>query len=596
MKTMKKLVLVLCLFAVSFGFSQSLPINFEGDITTEDIIGFDGAEDATVVPNPSVTGINTSATVARIVRDGGAIFAGAKIILTDNLDFSVLTKISMKVYTTAPVGTVVKLKLEKEGAVAADVNMTTTVSGAWETLEYILVGTPNTANEIVFMFDFGNVGDGTETSTFFFDDVEQIAGPTAPVPTTLPIDFETGIVDTDFLNFNGSTASVISNPQMDIDNNSSTVAQVVRDGGEFFAGSQIFLDSPINFATLSQISMKVYTTAPAGTRIKLEIKGPNALANLDYLTTVSGEWEIASWNFDRQANNDEGEPIDYTSLQFLFDFGNVGDGTATSTFLFDDVQQEAGAAIPEPQPTTLPIDFENNSIVTSDFTDFFGAITSVVPNPKIDENNPSATVAQLVRSGGAGFMRSKLILTEALTNMSSFGTISMKVYTEAPVGSILKFKLENIVPNAFGKEEDALTTVSGEWATYTWDLSNADSPIYDVLTFMLGYNGLNDASPEATFYFDDIEVVANLSDGIDQSLNLDDVSLFPNPAKDIFTVRSRNKNITSVSLFDVLGNEIKAIEANDRNVTIDVSDIASGIYIAKISTTSGVGSLKFIIE
>jgi hypothetical protein len=172
----------------------------------------------------------------------------------------------------------------------------------------------------------------------------------------------------------------------------------------------------------------------------------------------------------------------------------------------------------------------------------------------------------------------------------------MKVYTEAPVGSILKFKLENIVPNAFGKEEDALTTVSGEWATYTWDLSNGDSPIYDVLTFMLGYNGLNDASTEATFYFDDIEVVANLSDGIDQSLNLDDVSLYPNPAKDIFTLSSKNKNITSVSLFDVLGNEVNVVKSNDLNVTIDASDIARGIYIAKISTTSGVGSLKVIIE
>jgi hypothetical protein len=260
------------------------------------------------------------------------------------------------------------------------------------------------------------------------------------------------------------------------------------------------------------------------------------------------------------------------------------------------VQQVAGVAIPEPQPTTLPIDFENNSIVTSDFTNFFGAITSVVPNPKIDENNPSATVAQQVRSGGAGFMRSKLILTEALTNMSSFGTISMKVYTVAPVGSILKFKLENIVPNAFGKEEDALTTVSGEWATYTWDLSNADSPIYDVLTFMLGYNGLNDASNEATFYFDDIEVVANLSDGIDQSLNLDDISLYPNPAKDIFTLSSKNKNITSVSLFDVLGNEVKVLQTNSLEVTIDASDIASGIYIAKVSTPYGVGSLKVVIE
>ncbi|MBO3118019.1 T9SS type A sorting domain-containing protein [Winogradskyella sp. DF17] len=593
---MKHIYSLIILISFYSGFSQSLPINFEGDITTSDFVDFAGGT-ATVVPNPSLSGINTSSTVGQIVRDGETIFAGSKILLTDNLDFSVLTKISMKVYTTAPAGTVVKLKLENQGAVAADVNVTTTVSGTWETLEWILVGTPNTANEIVFMFDFGNIGDGSSTSTFYFDDVEQVAGPTAPVPTSLPIDFETGIVDTDFLNFNGSIASVISNPQIEGINTSSTVAQVVRNGGDFFAGSQLLLDGPINFTTLSQISMKIYTTAPVGTRIKLEIQGPNALTNLDYITTVSGTWEVASWNFYRQANNDEGQPIDYNKIQFLFDFGNVGDGTATSTFLFDDIQQVAGATIPEPQPTTLPIDFENNSVVTSDFTDFFGAITSVIPNPKIDQNNPSATVAQLVRSGGAGFMRSKLILTEPLPNMSEFGTISMKVYTEAPVGSILKFKLENIVPNAFGKEADALTTVSGEWATYTWDLSNADSPIYDVLTFMLGYNGSNDASPSATFLFDDIEIIPNsLSNGPDLSFNIDEIVAFPNPIKDKVTISSKNKSINNITIYNILGKEILQLQPNSLKTNIDISYLDNGIYIAKILTSSGIISLKLLKE
>jgi hypothetical protein len=593
---MKHIYSLIILISFYSGFSQSLPINFEGDITTNDFVDFAGGT-ATVVPNPSLSGINTSSTVGQIVRDGETIFAGSKILLTDNLDFSVLTKISMKVYTTAPAGTVVKLKLENQGAVAADVNVTTTVSGTWETLEWILVGTPNTANEIVFMFDFGNIGDGSSTSTFYFDDVEQVAGPTAPVPTSLPIDFETGIVDTDFLNFNGSIASVISNPQIEGINTSSTVAQVVRNGGDFFAGSQLLLDGPINFTTLSQISMKIYTTAPVGTRIKLEIQGPNALTNLDYITTVSGTWEVASWNFYRQANNDEGQPIDYNKVQFLFDFGNVGDGTATSTFLFDDIQQEAGATIPEPQPTTLPINFENNSVVTSDFTDFFGAITSVIPNPKIDQNNPSATVAQLVRSGGAGFMRSKLILTEPLPNMSEFGTISMKVYTEAPVGSILKFKLENIVPNAFGKEADALTTVSGEWATYTWDLSNADSPIYDVLTFMLGYNGSNDASPNATFLFDDIEIIPNsLSNGPDLSFNIDEIIAFPNPIKDKVTISSKNKSINNIMIYNILGKEILQLRPNSLKTNIDISYLDNGIYIAKILTSSGMISLKLLKE
>jgi hypothetical protein len=151
---MKNIALFLSLFCFSLGFSQSLPIHFESDISTSDFVSFDGGTGA-VVENPSATGINTSNAVARIVRDGGAVYAGGKILLSDNLDFSVLTKITMKVYTTAPIGTIAKFKLEGEG-VNVEVDARTTESGKWETLEWIFAGTSNDLNEIVFMFDFGN--------------------------------------------------------------------------------------------------------------------------------------------------------------------------------------------------------------------------------------------------------------------------------------------------------------------------------------------------------------------------------------------------------------------------------------------------------
>ncbi len=383
---MKKITLLLSLFVFSVGFSQSLPIDFEGDVTTSDFVNFDGGI-ATVTANPSMSGINNSNTVAQIVRDGGATYGGSKILLDDNLDFSVLTKITMKVYTTAPVGTVVKFKLEGTGT-AVDVDAFTTVSGAWETLEWVFVGTANDLNEIVFMFDFGNLGDGTASSTFYFDDVEQVMGPTAPVPTSLPIDFESGIVDTDFLSYSGATTSVVTNPQMNGINNSNTVGQVIRDGGDFWASSKVFLTNNLDLSTMWVISMKVYTTAPIGTRIKLEIEGPNGSANLDFLTTVTDDWETASWNFD-------GKTGDYNKLSFFFDFGNIGDGTASSTFLFDDIQQVVGPAIPDPVATTLPINFEG-SVVTSDFINEDGGIATIIPNPQINANNPSATVGQFV--------------------------------------------------------------------------------------------------------------------------------------------------------------------------------------------------------
>ena len=584
MKKLKSIALLLNLFVFSYGYSQSLPITFEGDIGTADFVSFDGGT-AVVTSNPKASGINTSNFVGRIVRDGGAIYAGAKILLTDNLDFSVKTKISMKVYTTAPVGTIAKFKLEGDG-VHVEVDALTTVSGEWETLEWIFAGTSNDLNEIVFMFDFGKVGDGSDTSTFYFDDIEQVLGPPAPIPASLPIDFENEVVSSDFLNFSGSIATVIPNPQKNGINTSNTVCQIVKDGGDFWAGSKVLLDSNLDFSENWHISMKVYTDAPIGTRIKLELEKPDGKINLDYTTTKSGEWEVASWNFYSNTN-------DYNKLVFMFDFGKVGDATATSTFLFDDVQQVSGPALPDPLPTSLPINFES-SVVSTDYTNFNGAFTTVIPNPKIDADNPSATVCQFVRSGGAPWAQSKLVLKDFM-DYSSQSSISMKVYTDAPVGTLLKLKVES-TEAGFANERNANTTVSGGWATYTWDFSG-DPPVYNVLTFMLGYATPNDASDNATFLFDDIQQTkSTVSTGKDQSLPVNTVYAYPNPATNLLTLVSKNTQIKSIALFDMMGNQLHVTYPNSTKASINIADFSSGMYIAKYATDLGTNNIRFVVE
>ena len=579
---MKSITLIATLLIATYCGAQSLPINFEGDITTSDFVDFDGGE-ATVMENPSATGINTSATVAQIVRDGGAIYAGSKILLDENLDFSVNTVLSMKVYTTAPVGTIVKFKLESANGFA-EVDVPTTLSGEWETMEWVFAGTPNALNEVVFMFDYGNVGDGSETSTFYFDDVEQISGPPAPMPATFPIDFEGDVVSSDFLNYAGATASVIPNPEASGINTSNTVCEVVKDGGEFWAGSKLLLAGNLDLSTAWVMSMKVYTTAPVGTRIKMELQGSEGSYNLDYLTTGSGEWEIATWNF-------HGQTIPVTEINLSFDFGNVGDGSTTSTFLFDDWEQVEGPAIPDAVATTFPVDFEE-SIVTSDFTNEFGAVTDVIANPFVNDDNPSATVGRFVRSGGAPWAQSRLMLTDFI-DFSTLTSISMKVYTEAPVGTLLKFKVQDI-DNSFANEKDVFTTVSGGWATYSWDFAG-DPPVYDIITLMLGYATLNDASANATFYFDDIQQTEGTT-GIDQYSKLEGVRSFPNPAKDHVILSSDSEQIITVVLFDIQGREVLALQPNNHRVSIDLAALPSGLYVAKVATTRQVGTMKLVIE
>ncbi len=577
-------VISISLFCFQLSFAQSLPFNFENTAANPSFIDFDGGV-ATIVANPSASGINTSSTVARIIRNGGAVWGGSKVVLAANLSFAINTKISMKVYTTAPVGTIVKMKLEGTGP-AVDVNATTTTSGAWETLEWIFAGTPNNLNEIVFMFDFGNVGNGSANSTFYFDDVAQVPGPTAPTLASLPINFESGYAASDFLNFSGAITTIVANPVKTGINTSDTVAQLIRYGGDIWAGSKILLANELNFSTMWYISMKVYTTAPVGTRIKLQLEEPTGMESLDVLTTVSGAWETLTWSF-------YGQPTRFNRIAFLFDFGKVGNGSATSTFLFDDIQQVAGPAPTPPVPAAMPVNFES-SVQTSDFTNQFGAYATIVANPAPSGINTSATVAQFLKSGGQVWARSLLQLTNYL-NFSNLSAISMKVYTDAPVGSILKLKVESTTTGA-ANEKDVLSTVSGAWATYTWDFAG-DPPVYNVLTFMFGYGVVGNASSSSTFYIDDI--IQTNADGTVSIPNLDEdhqVRIFPNPAKAQLNVRSGAKIMQSIALYTIDGKQVLVDWPQSNEAQLNIAHLPAGLYVASIRTASGEQRIKLAVE
>ena len=52
-----------------------------------------------------------------------------------------------------------------------------------------------TYDKLVFMFDFENVGDGSDQSTFYFDDIEQLDASGGLSQIDLPCTFEDETVD-----------------------------------------------------------------------------------------------------------------------------------------------------------------------------------------------------------------------------------------------------------------------------------------------------------------------------------------------------------------------------------------------------------------
>lgn len=67
----------------------------------------------------------------------------------------------------------------------------------------------------------------------------------------------------------------------------------------------------------------------------------------------------------------------------------------------------------------------------------------------------------------------------------------------------------------------------------------------------------------------------------------------PNPVKDVFNL-SYTAEITSISVFNLLGQKVISLEPNTTNVKVDMSSLADGAYVVNVASGSTVKTIKVI--
>ena len=111
-------------------------------------------------------------------------------------------------------------------------------------------------------------------------------------------------------------------------------------------------------------------------------------------------------------------------------------------------------------------------------------------------------------------------------------------------------------------------------------------------TIQYGYQvvGLN-ANPENEAALGSIVIV----DTVLGTNNFDatSISTYPNPVTSTFTITSQ-QTITSVTVFNVLGQQVINETPDTLNFVADFSSLTAGVYLAKIATQSGSKTVKVI--
>ncbi|MFV0467523.1 MAG: choice-of-anchor J domain-containing protein [Dysgonomonas sp.] len=130
-----------------------------------------------------------------------------------------------------------------------------------------------------------------------------------------------------------------------------------------------------------------------------------------------------------------------------------------------------------------------------------------------------------------------------------------------------------------------------DWTAYEIDLSQ-----YNQTEIHLAIQCVSEKA--LVFMIDNIEVETDLLSGISDVSVQQQVSLYPNPAKDHIQINVAGSEITEVKILNTKGELIFTSKPNlnSRQMRINTESFSDGIYFAAVTTSKGRKVIKFIVN
>jgi hypothetical protein len=290
----------------------------------------------TVVANPDISGINTSANVAEWMRSGEQ-WAHVYCPLEGTVDFTTGTVFELKVHI--PIACTILFKLEDGNGGSTELSADVTTVNEWTQLSFDFTGaTTDVYNQIVIFFDFASTTD----NTYYFDDVTgPEVGAGSGIPVDLPVTFDDDEVLYGLTDFGGNVSEIVVDPE----NPANSVAQTLKTAGaETWAGTTVGgtlgFANPIPLAPGSTIMSVDVWSPTAGIPVRLKVEDHNVAEHsveTEAMTTVAMEWETLVFDFSNEAPGTA--EIDfsyiYDKASIFFDFGTNGTG---ATYYWDNME------------------------------------------------------------------------------------------------------------------------------------------------------------------------------------------------------------------------------------------------------------------
>ena len=488
---------------------MTLPVSF--DVATVDygFIGFGGAEDSSLAPDPT----NAANRVAKVVRAAGSeVFAGTTITGAAQLGFTPKiafnanqTKMSVRVFSP-DAGIPVRLKVEDHGDPnkSVETEVLTTTAGAWQTLtfDFSKQATGTAAMNLAFnydkatiFFDFLRAKAAAVQKTYYFDDITLLPpGVVAPAAPTIAADTPPARAAADVLSIYSDAYTPVPNIDLNPNWGQNTVASdvtIVGNKTRRYANLNYqgidWAGNPINVTAMTKLHIDVWTADVTSVKISVISAGKE---NPVTLTPT-----LAGWNsFDI-------DMAQFTAADKTAVIQIKIEGTPAGTLYFDNLyfwkpaaSGGGGCAAPN------CVDFSGSGIGFGPFENPAGTVA--IANDPLDASNK---VVKFVKKAADpdyfGTVITGLGVSPLLTASSK--TVTMRVFSPR-VGTNFLLKFEGGSGGPATTEKDVVTTVANAWETLSFVMPDVGT----YTTVVVFPNGRSRVTADTTMYIDDLKFPA----------------------------------------------------------------------------------------
>jgi len=398
----------------------------------------------------------------------------------------------------------------------------------------------------------------------------------------------------------GATTSFVPDP-IDAANQ---VLQVTGNGAPYDT-AQLTLGANINLAddANNTITFRVRPAADYGTRshlLKFESVGAGGGAASTELafTTTGTAWQTITLNYPAGLGN-------YGLVVLFPDFNN----NAVGTYFFDDFA--GGTNIAPPAPAAAPTvnsPVPPARVATDVISIYSDAYTNISPI-NLDAGWCGSSSIQATTAGGAGnnVLAYKanacqgIAFPTATQNLTGFTNIHVDLFVATGTSIVGKvFNLKTVATTGGGAGEvevpidlGALSPaiVPGTW--YSFDKAYTAGQLAAIAANPIMKEFGITSNLNNVVWYDNLYLWRAPLSTSDFSANA--IKLYPNPATNVLNIESAS-TIEKVAIYNLLGQEVISQTPNSELVTIDVTNLQSGIYVVKSSINGNVSSTRFIKE